>query len=148
MWGPRFLTILWASTACYRDSFIFIFSLRHKLNFQKVANKVVPMFNQLSIMPWWRMGLVDVYTHACLTSAVFESEWSASRPGHFTPGERSPVPIWYEAGWATEPLWMTWKSDNSCFHRLQLRGRPACSQWLYRLRHHGSQKAVYGLIKT
>jgi hypothetical protein len=25
MWGPRRLTFLWASTACYRDSFTFIF---------------------------------------------------------------------------------------------------------------------------
>jgi hypothetical protein len=28
-----------------------------------------------------------------LTSALDEGEWSASRPGHFTPRERAPVPI-------------------------------------------------------
>jgi hypothetical protein len=31
-------------------------------------------------------GEVDVYVHAFLTSALFEDEWSASRPGRFTPG--------------------------------------------------------------
>jgi hypothetical protein len=33
-------------------------------------------------------------------------EWSASRPGRaFIPGERTPVPIVQEAGWAPEPVW-------------------------------------------
>jgi hypothetical protein len=32
---------------------------------------------------------VDVYIHILLTSALAGSEWSASRPGRFTPGERA-----------------------------------------------------------
>jgi hypothetical protein len=35
-----------------------------------------------------------------LTSALDGGEWSVSRLGHFTPGERAPVPIGEEAGWA------------------------------------------------
>jgi len=29
---------------------------------------------------------LEVYPHAFLTSALDVGEWSASRPGHFTPG--------------------------------------------------------------
>jgi hypothetical protein len=32
----------------------------------------------------------DVQNHIFLTSALGGGEWSASRPGHFTPGERVP----------------------------------------------------------
>jgi hypothetical protein len=32
-----------------------------------------------------------------LTSAIVGRGWSTSRPGRFTPGERGPVPIGYEA---------------------------------------------------
>jgi hypothetical protein len=34
-------------------------------------------------------GEVDVQIHICLTSALVGDEWSASRPGCFTPGERA-----------------------------------------------------------
>jgi len=37
---------------------------------------------------------------------------SASRSGRFTPGEDSPVPIWYEAGWAPESVWTRWIREN------------------------------------
>jgi hypothetical protein len=33
--------------------------------------------------------------------------WVAPRPGRFTPGERDPVPIVQEAGWAPGPVWTT-----------------------------------------
>jgi hypothetical protein len=33
---------------------------------------------------------VDVQIHVFFTSAVVGGEWSASRPGRFTPGERAP----------------------------------------------------------
>jgi hypothetical protein len=33
------------------------------------------------------MGRVDIQIHIFLTSALVEREWSASRPGRFTPGE-------------------------------------------------------------
>jgi hypothetical protein len=34
-------------------------------------------------------GRVDVWIHIFLTSALVGGEWSASRPGRFTPGERA-----------------------------------------------------------
>jgi hypothetical protein len=36
---------------------------------------------------WWG---VEVYLYIILTSALDGGEWSASRLGHFTPGERAP----------------------------------------------------------
>jgi hypothetical protein len=35
-------------------------------------------------------GEVEVYLHAFLSSALDGGEWSASRPGRFTPRERAP----------------------------------------------------------
>jgi hypothetical protein len=35
-------------------------------------------------------GGVDVYVHIFLTSALAGGEWSASRSGRYTPGERTP----------------------------------------------------------
>jgi hypothetical protein len=43
-------------------------------------------------------GGVDVYIHIFLTSALAGGEWSASRLGRFTPGERSPGTHWI-GGW-------------------------------------------------
>jgi hypothetical protein len=39
-------------------------------------------------------GGLDVYVHVFLTSALFGGEWSASRPGRFSPEERSPGTHW------------------------------------------------------
>jgi len=41
---------------------------------------------------------VNVYLHAVLTSAADGGEWSASRPGRFNPGERTPDYNWI-GGW-------------------------------------------------
>jgi hypothetical protein len=41
---------------------------------------------------------VDLYTHIFLTWALVGGEWSASRPGHFTPGDRAPGTHWI-GGW-------------------------------------------------
>jgi len=41
---------------------------------------------------------VEVYLHAFLTSALDLGEWSASRPGRFTPRERAPGTHWI-GGW-------------------------------------------------
>jgi hypothetical protein len=38
-------------------------------------------------------GGVDALIHIFLTSALAGGEWSASRPGRFTPGEKPGVPI-------------------------------------------------------
>jgi hypothetical protein len=35
-------------------------------------------------------GVVEVYIHIFLTSALTGGEWSASRPGRFTPREKAP----------------------------------------------------------
>jgi hypothetical protein len=43
-------------------------------------------------------GGVDVQIHIFLISALAGCEWSASRPGRFTPGERSPGTHWI-GGW-------------------------------------------------
>jgi hypothetical protein len=39
-------------------------------------------------------GGVDVYIHIFLTSALGAGEWSASRPGRFTPGEIALGTLW------------------------------------------------------
>jgi hypothetical protein len=39
-------------------------------------------------------GGVDVEIHLFLSSAVGGGEWSASRPGSLTPGERAPDNFW------------------------------------------------------
>jgi hypothetical protein len=41
---------------------------------------------------------VDVQIHIFFTSALVGSEWSTSRPGRFTPGERAPGTHWI-GGW-------------------------------------------------
>jgi hypothetical protein len=41
---------------------------------------------------------VDVLIHILLTSALTGGEWSDSRPGRFTPGERAPGTHWI-GGW-------------------------------------------------
>jgi hypothetical protein len=43
-------------------------------------------------------GGVDVQIQIFLTSALDEGEWSTSRPGRFTPGERAPGTHWI-GGW-------------------------------------------------
>jgi hypothetical protein len=79
-------------------------------------------------------------THVFLTSALVTGEWAASRSGRFTPGERAPGT--HSIGWVNPlPVWMTWRSENSCPHReseLRPLGRSALSQSLYRLRYPGS----------
>jgi hypothetical protein len=44
-------------------------------------------------------GGMDVYIHIFLASSLVGGEWSASRPGRFTPGEKSPGIHWI-GGWA------------------------------------------------
>jgi hypothetical protein len=43
-------------------------------------------------------GGVKVYSYIFLTSALAGSEWSASRPGRFTPGKTTPGTYWI-SGW-------------------------------------------------
>jgi hypothetical protein len=44
-------------------------------------------FFLLSNTPWGRIGGMEVEFHTLLTSALDESEWSASRPSCFIPGK-------------------------------------------------------------
>jgi hypothetical protein len=46
-----------------------------------------------------------------LTWALVGGEWSASRPGRFTPRGKS-----HEVGWTPEPVWTTWRRENSYTH--------------------------------
>jgi hypothetical protein len=46
--------------------------------------------------------------HSFFTSALDTGQWSASRPGHFTPRQRNPVPLEPKAGWATGLVWPVW----------------------------------------
>jgi hypothetical protein len=48
-------------------------------------------------------GEVDVYIHTFLTSVLVGGEWSASRPGCFTPGERAPVLFFGDRVWLNSP---------------------------------------------
>jgi hypothetical protein len=41
---------------------------------------------------------VDVYIHIFFTLALAGAQWSASRPGRFTPEERAPSTHWI-GGW-------------------------------------------------
>jgi hypothetical protein len=39
-------------------------------------------------------GAVDIQINIFLISVLAEGEWSASRPGRFTPGEKAPTTHW------------------------------------------------------
>jgi hypothetical protein len=88
-------------------------------------------------------GGVDVQIHAFLTSALVEGEWSASRPGLFTPGERATVTHWIW-GWVGLTIWLNnmEKWNFLTLPGLELRPfvRPTRSQSLYRLRYPGSSE--------
>jgi hypothetical protein len=49
-------------------------------------------------------GGVDVQIHASLTSALVGGEWSGSRPGRFTPGEKASGAHWI-GGWRRQSLY-------------------------------------------
>jgi hypothetical protein len=53
-------------------------------------------------------GYVDPHF---LNLALAGNEWSASRPGRFAPGKT--FFITHRNGWTTEPVWTTWRSENS-----------------------------------
>jgi hypothetical protein len=83
---------------------------------------------------------VVVNIHVLLTSLLVRSEWSALRPGRFTPVERAPGTHWI-GGWV-DPIAGLDDVKKRKFLTLtgfELRplGRPARSQSLYRLRYPG-----------
>ena len=56
------------------------------------------------------LGEAEVRLHAFLSSALHGGEWSASRPGRFTPGKKTPVHIQEVAGVAPETVWAMWRN--------------------------------------
>jgi hypothetical protein len=86
---------------------------------------------------------VDVYVHTVLTFALVGGEWSASRPGRFTPEEKAPGTHW-TGGWVDlrDGLDDLDKTTLLTLQGLELRplGRPARKQSLYRLSYPGSQQ--------
>jgi len=62
----------------------------------------------------------------------------------FNPGE-DPMPIVYEAGWATGPVWKG--AENLAPTRIRSPDRPARSESLYRLSYRGPQAVFLGSTK-
>jgi hypothetical protein len=83
-------------------------------------------------------GGVDVEIHIFLTSELV-GEWSGSRLGHFTPGERAPGTHWI-GGWVDSRVGLddAEKILDPTGTRPPTLGRPARSQSLYRLSYPGS----------
>jgi hypothetical protein len=75
-----------------------------------------------------------------LTSALVGGEWSASRPGRFTPGERAPGTHWI-GGWVDPRASMEDLEKRKFFTlpglELPSLSRQARIQSLYRLRYPG-----------
>jgi hypothetical protein len=72
--------------------------------------KVFPLLNLINHYVRKVYGGVDVYIHIFLTSALVGGEWSASRPGRFTPGKEPSVPIVKEVGWTPSAGVDAWRS--------------------------------------
>jgi hypothetical protein len=60
-------------------------------------------------------------------SAVDGGEWPASRPGRFTPAERTPAPTAQEVGCAPQPVWTLWRRELLALPEIEPR---LTSQWL------------------
>jgi hypothetical protein len=86
-------------------------------------------------------GGAHVYIHIFLTSALVGGEWSPSRPGHLTPGERAPGTHWI-GGWVNPRVGLKDLEKRKLLTlpglELRLLGRPARSHSLYRLSYPGS----------
>jgi hypothetical protein len=86
-------------------------------------------------------GGADAYIRIFLTSALVGDEWSVSRPGRFTPGERGLVAHWIGGSVGSKAnLDDVDKIRFLTLSGLEIRslGRPARTQSLYRLRYPGS----------
>jgi hypothetical protein len=76
-----------------------------------------------------------------LNSAIVKGEWSASRPGRFTPGKGPPGTHWI-GGWLNPRAGMDDVEKRTLLPYLDSNsdptpGRPVRSQSLYRLRYPG-----------
>jgi hypothetical protein len=83
-------------------------------------------------------GKVDVYTRIFWTWAQVGNEWSASRPGHFTPGERTSDTHWLGV-WVCPRASLDDMEKRKFLTLSGLELRPHChparGQSLYRLRY-------------
>jgi hypothetical protein len=88
-----------------------------------------------------RRAFSNTYIYVSFTSALVGGEWSASRPGRFTPGERAPNTQWI-GGWLGPRAGLddVDKRKFLTLPGLELRplGRPARSQSVYLLSCPGS----------
>jgi hypothetical protein len=86
-----------------------------------------------------------------LTSALGGDEWSASRPGRFTPGERTHGTHWI-GRWVNPRAGRVGVEKRKFLTlpglELQPLGRPARSQSLYRLRYPGSLQSYVQTLTT
>jgi hypothetical protein len=91
----------------------------------------------------------DVYIHVFLTSALFGGEWSALRPGRFTPEERAPGTHWI-GGWVDPSAGLDDVEKRKFLTlpglELQQLCRPARIQSLYQLRYPGSSERVCACV--
>jgi hypothetical protein len=108
----------------------------------KVKGKVVPVFNYFSsTTPWRRMGEWMYRSIFSWNSALAVGEWSASRHGRFTPGEKVPGTHWI-GGWVGPRAGLDDVEKRKFLTlpglELRLLGHPGRSQSLYRLSYPGS----------
>jgi hypothetical protein len=79
------------------------------------------------------------------TLALASVEWSASRPGRFTPGERAPGTHWI-GDWVDPRIGLDDMEKRKFLTPLGLKlqplGHPAHSQSLYRLHYPGTQSKL------
>jgi hypothetical protein len=87
---------------------------------------------------------VDVQIHVLLTSALFGGQWSATRPGRFTPGKKVHGTYWI-GGWVGPRTGLDMKKKFLPLAGLELRPlcRPARNQSLYRQCYPNSHTHTY-----
>jgi hypothetical protein len=69
-------------------------------------------------------GGVEVKIHVFLTSALVGGEWSDSRPGRFTPGERAPGTHW-RGGWVDLKAGLEAGEKRKILTLLEIEPRPS-----------------------
>jgi hypothetical protein len=108
---------------------------------RNVLYTTVKTYTRSSLYSMKAYGGVDVCIHIFLTSALAGGEWSASRPGRFTPSERAPNNHWI-GSWVDPRVTLDDVEKRKFFTLRGLKprplGRPARSQSLYRLSYPGS----------
>ena len=82
-----------------------------------------------------RTQIPFIYSYSFFNLGARWGGWSTPRPGRFIPGERDPVPILYEVGWAPGPVWTG--AENLAPTGFRSPDRPASSELLYRLLYRG-----------